>query len=78
MKHNDKNVQASLDQAVTDMREQQPEAGTIRAASERVWKNLRQEIAAMMNTSAAVVAVILHRTRAQLRKDFKESARGTP
>ena len=35
-----------------------------------------REIAGMMNTSAAVVAVILHRTRAQLKKDFKESARG--
>jgi RNA polymerase sigma-70 factor (ECF subfamily) len=35
-----------------------------------------REIAGMMNTSAGVVAVILHRTRAQLKKDFKESARG--
>jgi RNA polymerase sigma-70 factor (ECF subfamily) len=35
-----------------------------------------REIAGMMNTSAAVVAVILHRTRAQLKKDFRESARG--
>ena len=46
MKHNEKNVQANLEQAVAGMREQQPEAGTIRAASERVWKNLREEIAA--------------------------------
>jgi RNA polymerase sigma-70 factor (ECF subfamily) len=30
-----------------------------------------REIAGMMNTSAAVVAVVLHRTRAQLRKDFQ-------
>jgi RNA polymerase sigma-70 factor (ECF subfamily) len=30
-----------------------------------------REIAEMMKTSAAVVAVILHRTRAQLKKDFK-------
>jgi len=35
------------------------------------------EIAAMMKTSAAVVAVVLHRTRAQLRRDFKSLARGT-
>lgn len=30
-----------------------------------------REIAGMMRTSAAVVAVVLHRTRALLRKDFK-------
>jgi RNA polymerase sigma-70 factor (ECF subfamily) len=30
-----------------------------------------REIAAVMNTSSAVVAVVLHRTRAQLKKDFK-------
>lgn len=30
-----------------------------------------REIAGMMQTSPAVVAVILHRTRAQLKKDFK-------
>ncbi len=30
-----------------------------------------REIAGMMNTSAAVVAVVLHRTRAQLKKDFR-------
>lgn len=30
-----------------------------------------REIAGMMKTSAAVVAVVLHRTRAQLKKDFK-------
>jgi RNA polymerase sigma-70 factor, ECF subfamily len=30
-----------------------------------------REIAEMMKTSAAVVAVILHRTRTQLKKDFK-------
>ena len=35
-----------------------------------------REIARMMNTSAAVVAVVLHRTRAQLKKDFNELARG--
>lgn len=35
-----------------------------------------REIAGMMNTSPAVVAVLLHRTRAQLRKDFREQARG--
>jgi RNA polymerase sigma-70 factor, ECF subfamily len=35
-----------------------------------------REIAVMMNTSAAVVAVVLHRTRTQLKKDFKETARG--
>jgi RNA polymerase sigma-70 factor (ECF subfamily) len=29
------------------------------------------EIAAIMKTSSAVVAVVLHRTRAQLKKDFK-------
>jgi RNA polymerase sigma-70 factor (ECF subfamily) len=38
-----------------------------------------REIARMMNTSPAVVAVVLHRTRALLKKDFKSSskARGT-
>jgi RNA polymerase sigma-70 factor (ECF subfamily) len=30
-----------------------------------------REIAEMMQTSSAVVAVVLHRTRAQLKKDFK-------
>ena len=30
-----------------------------------------REIAGLMNTSAAVVAVVLHRTRAQLKKDFR-------
>lgn len=35
-----------------------------------------REIAGMMNTSAAVVAVVLHRTRAQLKRDFNEQARG--
>ncbi len=34
-----------------------------------------REIAGLMNTSAAVVAVVLHRTRAQLKKDFKASTR---
>jgi RNA polymerase sigma-70 factor, ECF subfamily len=39
-----------------------------------------REIAGMMNTSAAVVAVVLHRTRAQLKKDFKSTpkTRATP
>lgn len=37
-----------------------------------------REIAGMMKTSPAVVAVVLHRTRAQLKKDFKSvmKARG--
>jgi len=36
-----------------------------------------REIAGLMKTSSAVVAVILHRTRAQLKKDFKSiKARG--
>ncbi|HMF91543.1 MAG TPA: sigma-70 family RNA polymerase sigma factor [Candidatus Angelobacter sp.] len=35
-----------------------------------------REIAGMMNTSPAVVAVLLHRTRAQLKKDYREQARG--
>jgi RNA polymerase sigma-70 factor (ECF subfamily) len=30
-----------------------------------------KEIAAAMNTSAAVVAVVLHRTRSQLKKDIQ-------
>jgi len=34
------------------------------------------EIARMMDTSAAVVAVLLHRTRAQLKKDYMAVARG--
>jgi RNA polymerase sigma-70 factor (ECF subfamily) len=34
------------------------------------------EIARMMNTSAAVVAVLLHRTRTQLKKDYLAAARG--
>ena len=35
-----------------------------------------REIAVIMNTSPAVVAVVLHRTRAQLKKDFKGQTRG--
>ena len=35
-----------------------------------------REIAGMMNTSAAVVAVVLHRTRTQLKKDFIGQTRG--
>lgn len=35
-----------------------------------------REIAGMMKTSPAVVAVVLHRTRAQLKKDFKGLTRG--
>jgi RNA polymerase sigma-70 factor (ECF subfamily) len=35
-----------------------------------------RDVARMMNTSPAVVAVILHRTRTQLKKDFKSLARG--
>ena len=54
MKHNEKNVQANLEQAVTGMREQQPEAGTIRAASERVWKNLHDEIAAEPRVATSI------------------------
>lgn len=34
-----------------------------------------REIAGMMKTSPAVVAVVLHRTRAQLKKDFKSLAK---
>jgi RNA polymerase sigma-70 factor (ECF subfamily) len=39
-----------------------------------------REIAGMMKTSPAVVAVVLHRTRAQLKKDFKAmtTLRGRP
>lgn len=36
-----------------------------------------REIARMMKTSAAVVAVVLHRTRAQLKKDYTAVTRGT-
>lgn len=36
-----------------------------------------REIAGMMKTSSAVVAVVLHRTRAQLKKDFLAQTRGT-
>jgi hypothetical protein len=54
MKHNEKNVQANLEQAVAGMREQKPEAGTIRAASERVWKNLSQEIAAEPRVATSI------------------------
>ena len=35
-----------------------------------------REIAGMMKTSPAVVAVLLHRTRAQLKRDFKALTRG--
>jgi RNA polymerase sigma-70 factor (ECF subfamily) len=35
-----------------------------------------REIAGMMDTSPAVVAVVLHRTRAQLKRDFRNQARG--
>ncbi|HEV2989407.1 MAG TPA: sigma-70 family RNA polymerase sigma factor [Candidatus Angelobacter sp.] len=34
------------------------------------------EIAALLNTSSAVVAVVLHRTRSQLKRDFMASAGG--
>lgn len=36
-----------------------------------------REIARMMKTSAAAVAVALHRTRAQLKKDYTATMRGT-
>lgn len=36
-----------------------------------------REIAVLMKTSPAVVAVVLHRTRALLKKDFKGLTRGT-
>lgn len=36
-----------------------------------------REIARMMRTSAAAVAVALHRTRAQLKKDYTATMRGT-
>jgi RNA polymerase sigma-70 factor, ECF subfamily len=36
-----------------------------------------REIARVMNTSAAVVAVVLHRTRALLKKDYMAVTRGT-
>jgi RNA polymerase sigma-70 factor, ECF subfamily len=36
-----------------------------------------REIAAIMKTSPAVVAVVLHRTRTQLKRDFKGLSRGT-
>jgi RNA polymerase sigma-70 factor (ECF subfamily) len=35
-----------------------------------------REIAVAMNTSPAVVAVILHRTRSQLKKDIQALSRG--
>jgi len=35
-----------------------------------------REIAGLMKTSPAVVAVVLHRTRARLKKEFKELSRG--
>jgi RNA polymerase sigma-70 factor, ECF subfamily len=35
-----------------------------------------KEIAVIMNTSAAVVAVVLHRTRSQLKKDIQALTRG--
>jgi DNA-directed RNA polymerase specialized sigma24 family protein len=35
------------------------------------------EIARMMETSRAVVAVMLHRTRARLRNEFQAQTRGT-
>jgi RNA polymerase sigma-70 factor, ECF subfamily len=35
-----------------------------------------REIAGLMKTSPAVVAVVLHRTRARLKREFKELARG--
>ncbi|MGH9571103.1 MAG: RNA polymerase sigma factor [Candidatus Angelobacter sp.] len=36
-----------------------------------------REVARMMGTSAAVVAVLLHRTRAQLKRDYMTVTRGT-
>lgn len=37
-----------------------------------------REIARMMGTSTAVVAVLLHRTRARLKKDYLQMTRSTP
>jgi DNA-directed RNA polymerase specialized sigma24 family protein len=34
------------------------------------------EVARLMNTSRAVVAVMLHRTRARLRQEFRADTRG--
>jgi RNA polymerase sigma factor (sigma-70 family) len=36
-----------------------------------------RDIARMMKTSSAVVAVVLHRTRAQLKKDYLAMIRGS-
>src|SRR5262249_49214275 len=43
MKHQEKNLQASLEDAVQALRGEQPEAEAIQAAGERVWQRLRQE-----------------------------------
>ena len=43
MKHQEKNLQASLEHAVRALRGEQPEAEAIQAAGERVWQRLRQE-----------------------------------
>src|SRR5262245_56631267 len=43
MKRQEKNLQASLEDAVRALRGEQPEAEAIQAAGERVWQRLRQE-----------------------------------
>jgi ferric-dicitrate binding protein FerR (iron transport regulator) len=43
MKHQEKNLQASLEDAVRALRGEQPEAEAMQSAGERVWQRLRQE-----------------------------------
>src|SRR5258707_215671 len=42
MKHQEKNSKENLEQALTALRAEQPEAETIQAASERVWQRLQE------------------------------------
>src|SRR5262245_61332696 len=45
MKHQEKNSQASLDQAVAALRAEQPESDAVRVAGERVWQRLSEDSA---------------------------------
>ena len=60
-------LQAWLRQALVKLKPQWAEMFVLRFIEE--YSN--REIAGMMKTSSAAVAVVLHRTRAQLRKDYK-------
>jgi RNA polymerase sigma-70 factor (ECF subfamily) len=61
-----------LQRALTRLKPRWAEMFVLRFVEERS----NREIAQMMKTSAAVVAVVLHRTRTQLKKDYMAQTRG--